>query len=81
MIEPFMLFSTKPKFNPQNEGLSDLINCYPLGYAKLPIMTTLANLENITLISNYSEIRVVQSAVKDKLGCSAGCILISRMGQ
>lgn len=64
-----------------NAGLSDLISSNPQGYAKLPIMTKLANLENTTVNSFDSEIRVVQSSVKDKLGCPAGCIPISRMGQ
>jgi len=62
-----------------NTGLSELIKSNPQGYSKLPVMTKLANLENTSINSFDSEAQVSQSAVREKPGCPAGCIPISRM--
>lgn len=62
-----------------NTGLSEMIQSNPQGYSKLPVMTKLANLENTTINSYDTQALVSQSTVKDKPGCPAGCIPISRL--
>ena len=62
-----------------NTGLSEMIQSNPQGYSKLPVMTKLANLENTTINSFDSEGQASQSLVRDKPGCPAGCVPISRM--
>ncbi len=62
-----------------NTGLSEMIQSNPQGYSKLPVMTKLANLENTTINSFDSENQAAQMAVREKLGCPAGCVPISRM--
>lgn len=62
-----------------NTGLSDMIQSNPQGYSKLPLMTKIANLENTTINSYDTEAQVSQSAVRQKPGCPAGCVPISRI--
>ena len=62
-----------------NSGLSEMIQSNPQGYSKLPVMSKLANLENTTINSFDSEAQASQSVLRDKPGCPAGCVPISRM--
>ena len=62
-----------------NTGLAEMIQSNPQGYSKLPVMTKLANLDNTTINSIDSEAQSAQNVVREKLGCPAGCVPISRM--